>query len=70
MLQEVARYGKYKTRDAPQEVVEKPVTTVDKPKKVQKVLSDIFDPFEIYDYDTDYTEEVYEDEPDIHEQDS
>lgn len=62
MLKEIARYGKFKTRDKP--IEKENVTTKGKPKK----LSDIFNPWEIYDYDIDFNKEVCEDESDIFEQ--
>lgn len=62
MLKEIERYGKFKTRDKP--IEEENVTTKSKPKK----LSDIFNPWEIYDYDIDFSKEVNEDESDIFEQ--
>lgn len=62
MIKEVARYGKFKTRDKP--IEEENVKTKSKPKK----LSDIFNPWEIYDYDIDFSKEVNEDESDIFEQ--
>lgn len=62
MVEEIARYGKFKNRDKP--IKEEKVTTKSKPKK----LSDIFNPLEIYDYDIDFSKEVHEDESDIFEQ--
>lgn len=62
MLKEIARYGKFKTRDKP--IKEEKTTVKSKPKK----LSDIFNPWEIYDYDIDFSKEVDEDESDILEQ--
>ena len=62
MIKEIARYGKFKTRDKP--IEKEKVTTKSKPKK----LSDIFNPWEIYDYDIDFSKEVNEDESDIFEQ--
>lgn len=73
MLKEIARYGKFKAREEPIPANDGVVNTVDKsvskPKKVKKT-TDRFDPFAIYDYDIDYTEEVNEDGSDILEQDS
>ena len=62
MLKEIARYGKFKTRDKP--IKEEKTTVKSKPKK----LSDIFNPWEIYDYDIYFSKEVHEDESDIFEQ--
>lgn len=62
MLKEIAKYGKYRGRDKP--IKEEKVTTKSKPKE----LSDIFNPWGIYDYDIDFSKEVDEDESDIFEQ--
>lgn len=71
MLKEIARYGKFKTRDKPNEgvseVVDKPVIKV---IKRDKLFSGIYNPFDVYDFDVNFAEEVIEDEPNIHEQDS
>lgn len=72
MLEKVARYGSFKKRDAPNEPSKGVVDNVDKVvnKKVStRKLLDVFNPFEIFDYDVNY-EEVVLDESDIHEQDS
>lgn len=65
MLKEVARYGVFKRRDAPNnEVVPVKDTTqnvenvnkdVDKPSRRNKKMTDMYNPFEIYDYDVDYS---------------
>lgn len=62
MLKEIARYGKYRGRDEP--IKEEKATVKSKPKE----LSDIFNPWGVYDYDIDFSKEVYEDESDIFEQ--
>ena len=53
MIKEIARYGKFKTRDKP--IEKEKVTSKSKPKK----LSDIFNPWEIYDYDKEVTDNEF-----------
>ena len=64
MLKEIAKYGKYRGRDKP-DIEDKVIPT---PKSKPKEIKDIFNPWGIYDYDIDFSKEVYEDEPDIFEQ--
>ena len=66
MLKEVAKYGKYMGRDKP-DIEDKVIPTH---KSKHKESRDIFNPWEIYDYDIDFSKEVYEDESDILEQQS
>lgn len=63
-MKEIARYGKYRGRDKP-DIEDKVIfTTKSKPKESK----DIFNPWDIYDYDVDFSKEADEDESDIFEQ--
>lgn len=68
MLKEIARYGSFNKRDAPEQTksenVDKPVSK----KKPRDKKQDVFNPWAIYDFDIDFDEEVVEDGSDIHEQ--
>ena len=64
MLKEVANYGKYRGRDKP-DIEDKVIST---PKYKHKESRDIFNPWDIYDYDVDFSKETNEDESDILEQ--
>ena len=64
MLKEVAKYGKYRGRDKP-DIEDKVIST---PKFKPKESRDIFNPWDIYDYDVDFNKEMNEDESDIFEQ--
>ena len=64
MLNEVAKYGKYRGRDKP-DIEDKVIST---PKSKPKESKDIFNPWDIYDYDVDFSKEMNEDESDIFEQ--
>lgn len=61
MIREIASYGKYRGRDKP-DIEDKVIST---PKSKPKESRDIFNPWDIYDYDVDFSKEVYEDEYDI-----
>ena len=65
MLKEIARYGKFKVREEPEQenkgVVEV-VDTVNKKvsnRKPTRKLTDVFNPWEIYDYDKEVTDNEF-----------
>ena len=73
MLKEIARYGSFKKRDAPSDnelVTDVVGKSVDNKRKCSFKLTDVYNPFEIYYYDVDFTKEVEVDECCIHEQDN
>lgn len=73
MLKEVARYGKFKAREKPDEKTVDVVKTVDKPvskpQSIAREPADVWNPWAIYDFNINFAEEVIEDGVDILEQD-
>ena len=61
-MKEIARYGKFKAREEPDKKTVETVDTVNKEvsnRKPTRKLTDIFNPWAIYDYDKEVTDNEF-----------